>query len=412
MKTLLRGDTSVAKKNATATVPIHVCMHVLGPARTDVRVMREATALAQAGYSVSVVDVEPKGKRPVEEELHDVCLKHVFVSDAFLTTRFARWAVIRAAQLLFRSTMRLLQTPADIYHAHDVSGLLPCFIVACIRRKQLVFDSHELPLQEMSIQSRGILFLLSLILTAIVPFCAGVITVSSPIAKDISKRYRRSDVTLLRNVPKYQVVPKSDRLRQHLKLSPSTRVVLFQGALHANRSLNKLVHAAPFLLPDVVMVLMGPSEEVVQAELEAIIETEKTHDRVKVLPPVPYEELLQWTASADIGLLVMAQDTSLNVRWCLPNKLFEYLMAGLPVLASQLDAVAEILQTYELGCIVESLDAVDIAAAINAMLADPGALATMRKNALSAAQHEFLWEKESQKLIELYERIMPSRSKS
>ena len=405
MKTLSRKDIDMAKRDAAVISPIKVCMHVLGPARTDVRVMREATALAQVGYAVSIVDVERKGEQAIEEEFHTVCLKHVFVSDAFLSTRFSRWSLVRAAQILLRSTLRLIHTPADIYHAHDVSGLLPCYIAARIRRKPLVFDSHELPLQEMSISSRWIHKLLSLFLTHIVPFCAGVITVSSPIAQDISKRYRYQAVTLVRNVPAYQSVPKSNRLREHLGLNPDTRVALFQGAIHANRSLGKLVHAAPFLHADVVMVLMGPSEQSVQAELEAIIEAEGTQDRVKILPPVPYEELLQWTASADIGLLVMAQDFSLNIRWCLPNKLFEYLMAGLPVLASQLDAVAEIVQAYELGCVVQSLDAVDIASAINTMLANPDNLATMRKNALYAAQHEFLWEKESQKLIELYQHI-------
>jgi len=185
-------------------------------------------------------------------------------------------------------------------------------------------------------------------------------------------------------------------------------VALYQGGIQYNRSLDKLIHAAPFLDPDIVLVLMGPSEGSIGSELEALIASEGVSNRVKILPPVPYEELLDWTASADIGLIVFALDYSLSIRWCLPNKLFEYLMAGLPVLSSHLDAVVEVIKTYDVGCVVESLAPADIALSINAMLADSATLATMRRNALYVAQHEFVWEKEGQELIQLYRRILPT----
>ncbi len=407
METLSETDIHVVEEDTTAVALIRICMHVLGPARTDVRVMREATALAQAGYAVSIVDVESEDKQPVEEEFHGIYLKHIMVSRSFLSTRFSRWSLIRATQILLRSTLRLIQTRADIYHAHDVSGLLPCYIAASLRRKPLIFDSHELPLGYMSIRSRWLLALLAHLLAHSVPHCAEVITVSSPIAQEISKRYRVPRVSLIRNVPAYRDVPKGDRLRQHIGLSPETRLVLYQGGLLHNRSLDKLVRAAPFLDPNIIIVLMGPGEGSIQSELEALINSEGVNDRVKILPPVPYEELLDWTASADIGLIVYPLDDSLNIRWCLPNKLFEYLMAGLPVLSSHLDAVVEVIKTYDVGCVVESLASADIAVSINAMLADSATLATMRHNALYAAHHEFVWEKEGQELVRLYRRILP-----
>jgi glycosyltransferase involved in cell wall biosynthesis len=101
-------------------------------------------------------------------------------------------------------------------------------------------------------------------------------------------------------------------------------------------------------------------------------------------------------------LIVYSPDYSRNVQMMLPNKFFEYLMAGLPVLASQLDATAEVIKTYDVGQVISSLAPADVAVAINSMLAEPLALRRMCRNALTAAQHEFYWEKESQKLVRLY----------
>ena len=107
------------------------------------------------------------------------------------------------------------------------------------------------------------------------------------------------------------------------------------------------------------------------SQLKALIAREKVAERVKIIPHVPYEELLDWTVSADIGLITYEPDHSLNFQMCLPNKLFEFLMAGVPVLTSPLDAVIDVVKTHHVGKILPSLDPADIGAAINTMLADP-----------------------------------------
>jgi glycosyltransferase involved in cell wall biosynthesis len=93
----------------------------------------------------------------------------------------------------------------------------------------------------------------------------------------------------------------------------------------------------------------------------------------------------------------------------LPNKIFEYIMAGLPILSSQVDTVTEVLKTYAVGQILPSFAPDEIGEAINALLADRVALERMRRNALAASQQDLNWEKEGQQLIQLYQSILSER---
>jgi len=88
----------------------------------------------------------------------------------------------------------------------------------------------------------------------------------------------------------------------------------------------------------------------------------------------------------------------------LPNKLFEYLMSGLPVLTSSIGPIVEVVGTYDVGKVVPSLAPADIGAAINTMLTDPATLARWQRNALEAAK-ELCWENEKGELVRLYQKI-------
>ncbi len=412
MKAVSGTDAPVVRGSATASSSIKVCMHVLGTARTDARVMREATALAKEGYSVSIVDVESDRTHPVEEEIRGIRVKHIMMPSWFVSTRFKPWFLAKATWMLICGILRLIRTPADIYHAHDEQALPACYIVARLRHKLLIFDAHEFPFSEKSVTRWRRLHALAVSLVArMAPYCRGIITVSQPIAQEIHRLYRGPEVTVIRNIPMYRTVQRTDRLREYLGLSPETRIALYQGNLKHDRELDRLIRAAVFLERDIVIVMMGKGSKETLSELQMLIANEGVGDRVKIIPPVPYEELLDWTASADIGLIIYSQDYSPNVRMCLPNKFFEYLMAGLPILSSQLDVVADISRTYDVGQVVSSLTPADIAAAINTMLADPVALDRMRLNALESAQRVFNWEKELQQLIHLYDDILTKRDK-
>lgn len=385
--------------------PLTVCMHVRGVARTDGRVLREASALVAEGYAVTIVDVEDQLTRPPEEDLDGIHVKHLLKPHWLIPTRSWR-RIARSAEKFLVSSITMARMRADVYHAHDVNALPATYISALLHRKPLIFDAHELPLYELD-RSRHTMLraLLARVVRHIVTYCAGVITVSPPIAEEIRARYHARAVTLVRNIPAYQEVPRSDHLRRSLGLDADARIALYQGNIQADRGLDRLVHAAAFLDPGHVIVLMGKDVAGNRARLEALALQEGVAERLKIIPPVPYAELLAWTASAALGLIVYPPGYSLNVQWCLPNKLFEYLMAGLPVLTSPLEAVADLLHTYDVGDVVDSLEPGKIAAAINTMLANSATLARFRQNALAAARSDLSWEKERQHLLNLYQNI-------
>ncbi len=380
-------------------------MHVLGVGRSDGRVMREATALQQAGWEVFLVDLELDAQRPRQERISGVQLRHIVSPRWYTLTRFKPLFLFKLLRAFCFAVVKMLQTSADIYHAHDYMALPACYLAARLRRKPCIFDAHELPLVEPSeTRWRRLRNIADAALKWMVPRCLATITVSPPIARDLQRVYGGSPPVLVRNVPEYQPPVASNRLRQRLGLGAQTRIALYQGNLQRDRGLDRLVRAARFLDPNVRLVLMG--RNFMGDELPRLIAEEGVGDRVSILPAVPYAELLEWTASADIGLILLERAHSLNVQMCLPNKLFEYLMAGLPVLASSLDAVAEILETYEVRRVVASPEPLEIGRAINAFLADSQALARLRGNALAAARTDLRWDVESQPLLRLYRRAL------
>ncbi len=403
MKTSLSTATAPAKGTTTAKSPMKVCMHIVAEGYSTVRMMCTSTTLAEAGFTVSVVDLVVKRTAPLEENIGNVHMKHLIVPNWQTARRFGLWFFIIAVKTFILSILRLIQARADIYHATELTALPACFIVSRLLRKPLIFEIYDLPFPT---PYTGVAFwrwMGPYLYALLLPYCAEVIVTSPLHTQEIRKRYHVPTVTLVRHVPRYQVVKEGDRLRKHLGLSPDTRIAIYQGSLCPERGLDILVHAAPFLERNIVIVIKGKGSD--QALLEMLITNAGVADRVKIIPPVPYEEMLDWIGSADIGLIVHPPDFSLNTQTLLPQKLFEYLMAGLPVLSSELDAAVDVIKAYDVGQILHSRAPSDVARAINTMLANQTALARMHQNALHAVQENLCWEKEKEAFILLYQKV-------
>src|SRR5579859_2607579 len=160
------------------TALARVCMLFIEvPGRTEARLMRDAVALVQGGYDVTIVDVESDRTRPSEEDIQGVHFKHIFSPGWYVSTRFKPWFPVKLALILARSTLCLIRTPADIYHMHVEKAFLAGYLAARWQRKPLIFDSPDLPLSDPHLlHSPALKRLAGRTLAHMVPRCVRMIT--------------------------------------------------------------------------------------------------------------------------------------------------------------------------------------------------------------------------------------------
>ena len=228
-----------------------------------------------------------------------------------------------------------------------------------------------------------------------------VITVNDAYAEIIAELLGVPRPLVVMNCPERWIPPepRPDLIRERLGLPASTAIVLYQGNLMTERGIEQAMDAI-LDVPEAALVLMGYGGS--RDEYAALAQGGPYAGRVQLIDPVPPDELLPWTASADI--LVMAiQPTTLNHRFTTPQKLFEALAAGVPVVASDLPGMAPIVSAIGFGELCDPTSPVAIAGAIRSILArSPVELAQLRARGLAAAHDTYNWESQLVVLRGLY----------
>jgi glycosyltransferase involved in cell wall biosynthesis len=232
-----------------------------------------------------------------------------------------------------------------------------------------------------------------------------VITVNRPYADILARRLGIAPPAVVMNCPEAWTPsePPPDLIRTALGLAAGTRVVLYQGQLITDRGLEQAIEAIPEV-PDAALVLLGFGR--LEGALRRAATEQRYLGRVFVLPPVPPDDLLAWSASADV-LVMPIQPTSLNHRYTTPQKLFEAIAVGVPVVASDLPGMAEIVRAIDAGLLCDPTSPASISAAIRGVLdVDEATRAARRLRILAAAHDRYSWEAQAAVLHGLYRELL------
>ena len=266
---------------------------------------------------------------------------------------------------------------------------------------RLVYDSHELySEQEFSTREK---LRWAEIEAKYIGACDTVITVNFSIARELERRYGIRDVNVIYNAERTRQTPEvSRRLNDAFGLPVDKKIVLFQGGLSAGRNLEVLVEAMRFVQNlSLVLVVLGGG--LLLHSLQKLVQQKGLTGRVYFHAAVPQSELLGLTAAADAGVIPY-QATCLNNLYCTPNKLFEFIAAGLPILATDLPEVRKLVHDQEIGLVGDTGSPQKMASLMDDFFSDEQRVASWKAR-VSVARQLICWEQEGKKLVEIYEAL-------
>lgn len=368
-----------------------VILSVISDVATDQRVKKVAASLHHAGYDVLVI-----GRRKKDS---------IDVGDTpFRVKRMKLWfetGPLFYAEFNLRLFFQLLFRKADVLNANDLDTLLANHLASVFKRIPVVYDSHEyftgVPELVHRPRVRKIWKSLERFLF---PRQKHVYTVNQSIADLYGEEYGNS-VGVIRNLP-VRSNPIERKSRRELGLPEDRFILIMQGAVNKDRGTEEMIEAMRYL-DDALFLIIGTGDVFPQIQ-EKVKSDSVLQDRVRLMGRMLWEDMMSYTAAADLGV-TLEKDTNLNYRFSLPNKLFDYIMAGIPVLASDLVEVKKVVREYDLGDVALSHDPRDIAEIINDIRQNPDQLRRWRANTARAAE-ELCWENQEDDLLTMYRRAL------
>ena len=425
-----------------------VRMFVINDMRFDSRVRREATTLAAAGYDVVVYAVmsdatthleredDPRGFRIVRLPML-MRPQTVVGTDATSAARptgalrrRALVAVTVATRPLFGGTLHFLANwhlrwrpwsrralakiePGDIWHAHDLNALPLAIECADRYGGAVIYDSHEIfvdagATSALPAPARAILQRLE---RGWARRADAVITVNDSIADVLRERL---DVDQLHVVHNCADAPDSAEspLRDSIGVDSAVRVALYHGSITTGRGLETLVASMTDpRLRDVHLALMGYGP--IRPHLQKLAASSPAAERIHFLPLVPPSDVTRWVSGADVAVMPIEPST-LNHRLSSPNKLFEAIAAGVPVVGPSFAEFQRIVvdgPNGPLGVLHDGHSPTDVAVAIDGVLSLPRQeYAAMRARCRTATVERWSWGVESQRLLTMYAALSPATS--
>ncbi len=355
-----------------------VIISVSNNLETDQRVNKVASTLHNNGFEVLLIGLKNKSSHISKPQLATKRMP-VFFKKGFLFY----------AEFNIRLLFFLLFSRCDILLANDTDTVIPNFLVSKIRRKKLVVDLHELFPEVPEVTDRKFVKRVwTGIENLIFPHIKTGYTVCWSIADYYNKKYGMS-LKVVRNVPaKKPFIEKSNLLEYGGK-----KIILYQGAVNEGRGIEWLIDAMPYI-ENAVFVIIGKGD--LYEEMQAKVRTMQLGDRVVFKGVIPFQELAAYTNCADLGVCLLEQK-GLSYYFSLPNRVFDFMQAHVPLLATGFPEIANVLNAYGTGCLINRYEPEYLAGVICEILAQPVNHALYEK-----ACDEFNWEKEEKVLLGIF----------
>jgi glycosyltransferase involved in cell wall biosynthesis len=357
----------------------------------DQRVAKVCDSLNKQGYDVLLVGRKVKNSQPIVRDYKTHRIKLLF-NQGFLFY----------AEFNFRLFFYLLFKKTHVYHSNDLDTLLANWLSASLRRKKIVYDTHEYFTGVPEIQNKPIVkWFWQTIEKIIFPRLTHVFTVNESIANLYEKDYGVKP-KIMRNIPSKKVIVKLKN-RDDLKLPNDKTVVILQGAgINVDRGSEELVEAIA-TSNDFFLCVVGGGDVIDILKKRCL--SKDLVDKVKFVGKLPYEKMMQYTFNSNIGVS-LDKDTNINHKFSLPNKIFDYMKAGIPTLATDLVEVSNVISNFNIGYTINNLKPETIVNGLEHLT--QWLKKDEFKDNLTVASSKLNWENESKKLIELYDEIFNS----
>jgi len=392
-----------------------ILMLTISQIDVDPRIHKMAHGLAKAGFGVDVMCYSENMNTPgvIIEEV-SVGFRLMRVPRKGLFTRSFNWIINLMIQPEFYEAGS--KTKYDYVHVNDLTTLLTGWMLARIHSTPLIYDAHEMWSENvewdgkayvsMSERTRKVVYYLEKFLVAYVDI---IISVSQSIVDEFERRYHLVKKPLLiANFPSLTLLDTMDAgassIREICSLTDKHFITIYLGAVNELRNIENAIIAHRFLPEHCVFVIRGISVEYFQKKYETMAEEMGIGHRIFCVPQVEREKILSGMIGSDCGYL-MSPNMCKNFYWSYPNKFFEYMLAGLPVLASNFPDVSAHIEKERCGMVCDPNSPEEIASAILWLYEHPDEARAMGERGRVGVLSKYNWEAAIVKLIEAYERL-------
>lgn len=355
---------------------------------TDQRVRRVCEFLIAKDYDVTLVGRKLKNSHPLPKtDYKTVRFPLLFTKGALF---YANYNLRLFFYLLFHKADVLLSNDLDTLYANHWARKFK-------RNCRLIYDSHEYYTGVPELVSRPkIQAFWKRIERITIPKVDAMYTVNESIAQCYRDEYNR-EVKVVRNISDFKGLP-DKKTRQELDLPTDKFIIIIQGAgINIDRGAEEMIDAIQ-LIDGAMLIFVGDGDVV--PLLKQQVEIKKLGNKVRFFGKRSYQELMNFTMVSDLGIS-MDKDTNINYRFSLPNKIFDYIHAGIPLMVSDLVEIKKIVEGYDIGIVSTSHNPTTIAAEIKKLINDPDRLARYRTNTKNASK-ELNWQHECEILKTIY----------